>query len=156
MNKINPKEAICHLVLSRDPEGHIDFEQKFKKLLLEDLNLLKQKCRLPDRFYQCFEDPVTEQFSGDIPLEKLYNKYFCTVNDCWEEGYLKDFASKFFNKQEVLSISTDHKNPRILVLKLKNEDKYNVLDGMHRSIAFIKKQKLTIPAIVCYVTTDFI
>ena len=155
MNKIGSKEAICHLVLSRDSKGHLDFKQKLKKLLLGDFNLLKQKCKLSkNRFYQCFEDTVTEQFSGDVPIERLYNKYFCKNNDCWKKGYLKDFANRFFNKQEVLSISTDHKNPKIIVIKLKNEDEYNILDGMHRSIAFIKNKKSTIPAIVIKVVKD--
>lgn len=155
INRINSKEAICHLVLSRESEGHIDFEQKFKKLLLQDLNLLKQKCNLPnERVYQCFENPKTKQFRRNILVKKLYNKYFCKDNDCWAKGYLNDFASEYFNKKEVLLISTDYKNPNIIVIKLKDEDKYNILDGMHRSIAYIKNKKSIINAIVIEVVED--
>ena len=153
--KIKPKEALCHLVLSRENKGHIDFEKKYKECLSKDWNLLKNMANLPDeRFFQCFESQETEIFFDDIPVYKLYNKYFHKKHDPWDCDYLINFAEKHFNNENILNFSAEYQNPKIIVIKLKNEYKYNILDGMKRSIFFIKKQKLSIPAVVISVKKE--
>lgn len=153
---ISKKEALIHLVIAREINGHLDFNEKFENYESKEMSELKKYAHLEDkRFHQCFEDPDAECYYDDIPVNMLYNKYFCKRDDEWKCGFIVEFAKNSFDKERVKNIRANYENPRIIVVKLKNEEVYNVLDGMHRCVAFIKRGALIIPVVVIHVKRDF-
>ncbi len=156
MGTIDKKEALSHLVISRDQNGSTDFEKKFEECMKEKWDILKIRCQLDNkRFTQCFEDSETKYFKEEIPTDRLYNKYFLAGGWGNEQGYLKDVCKTQHLKDRVKIITSDYKNPRITTINVEGEKNFNVLDGMHRTTAYIKNGKIIIPAIIILVKEDF-
>lgn len=161
MTEIDSIEALIHLVLSREENGYIEFEEKFQELKSEPMEVLQEKaCLTPaqDRFNQCYLDNTTKRFLMEIPVNQIYHYYFIHPAHKWpmERDFIITFAEQFFNDPQVVQI-TDFtiKNPRITVIQSIDESRYKMFDGMHRLIAYIKEGRETIPAVVIQVTDDF-
>lgn len=157
MEKISSKEALCYLVLARQSEGYSNLDEEFKKLLLKGDDFLKTNSELESdlkRFNQCFADDNTRHFLSEIDVNKLYNKYFFKRGDKWSEGYLVSFAQKFYKDPKVTRITITLNTPPIFVIKEEENDKFYILDGMHRATKTIKDGKSKIKAVIIVVKKD--
>lgn len=162
--KISREEALCHLILSRKEDSfnryNKNFNQLFKKNDFEKLkkihDLMIDKNKLPsDRFKQCFEEK-NELFLEKILISKIYNKYFAKALslDKWKKDFIVNFAKNHFEDEDIKRIGADKIKPPIFSIMLINTDKYNILDGIHRTIAFIRNNKNDILSVVCKVKED--
>lgn len=165
MREIPSKEALLHLAIAQQNKGkNIDFdklcEEYFEKEM-EELKVLSKLDAYPQRFEQCFEDCSAKYYLEDVPVEKLYSKYYKPE---WGEGRIIELARYHLiniKGEDVYNlifenIEGDKINPRVIVIKQENEDKYNVLDGMHRVSKFIQLGKEKVPCVVIVVKNDFV
>lgn len=141
--------------------SHKQFAEDFKELKKISLDDLRKKAWLQyadKRFNQLYVDRTTKRMLMDVPVDKIYHKYFVHPANEWpkQPDFIVKFAKKYYEEPKVLNIiDFTFLNPRITVSNLKGEIKYNIFDGMHRVIAYIKAGKKKIPAIVIRVENDF-
>lgn len=158
-SEISSVDALIHLAISREVNSHLDFEKKFNLYKNEPLDVLEEKALLkpaPDRFKQCYTDTDTKRFLVDVPVDKIFNKYFPGTKWPISRDFIINFAYNFYDDDKVLAIKKFSINPRISVIKLLDEKTYNILDGIHRIIAYIKDGRDKIPAVVINVKYDFL
>lgn len=165
MQEISSKESLLHLAIAQQNKGKdIDFNRiyvDYSKKDIKELQMLSTLDRHKLRFEQCFVNESTKHYFYNVPVEKLYAKYHKAE---WGDGKIILLAKSHFinNKKEDVyniiyeNIYGDKINPRVVVIKLENEDKYNVLDGMHRVTRFLQSGKESVPCVVIVVKKDFV